>query len=114
MCASIEDESRFREMIEGWIHEGDVPPFPAFVKETKARKRARAKKWKGEAEEAAKAQQEKGTGEIKSSICSLLQTVVVVHHCSGGFWQSGILLPRPMAAHIRLVRRISTVQDPPS
>ncbi len=57
MCANFEDEPRFREMIQGWIDADKVPPFPAFVNETKAKKRARTKKWKREAEEVAQAAQ---------------------------------------------------------
>ena len=65
MCATLDDESRFRELIEGWIKEGEVPPFPAFVRETKAKKKLRKMKWKAEAEEA-----EKSLREMKQEGCS--------------------------------------------
>ena len=66
MCATLEDEPRFREKIQAWVDEEVVPQFPAFVKETKAKKRARAKKYKSEAEEAVKAQEEKGSGKARN------------------------------------------------
>lgn len=60
MCASLDDESRVRELIEGWIDKEEVPPFQAFVGETKAKKRSRKRKLKAEAEEAEKTLQEMG------------------------------------------------------
>jgi len=65
MCATLEDEPRFREKIQGWIDKKEVHPFPAFVKETKAKKRARTRKYKSEAAEAVKAQQENGAGRLE-------------------------------------------------
>ena len=30
LCARIEDEPRFRAMIDSWIQDGSVPEFPAY------------------------------------------------------------------------------------
>ena len=54
LCATIEDEPRFRELIEGWIAEGSVPGFEKFTKESKAKRRSRKRKWDAEAKEAEK------------------------------------------------------------
>ena len=52
LCATIEDEPRFRELINGWIEEGSVPAFPTFVGETKAKRKARKRRHDEEAKEA--------------------------------------------------------------
>ena len=52
LCATIDDEPRFRELIEGWIGEGSVPAFPAFVGETKSERKSRKRKDDEEAKEA--------------------------------------------------------------
>ncbi|KAL2260501.1 hypothetical protein VTK26DRAFT_5463 [Humicola hyalothermophila] len=48
----LEDDERFREIIDKAIEAGDVPSFPAYAKETKKSKQARVKAAKKEAEEA--------------------------------------------------------------
>ena len=44
LCATIEDEERFREIIEQLIVKEDLPKFPAFVNEGKKKKKARRQK----------------------------------------------------------------------
>ena len=44
LCATIEDEDRFREIIEKLISEEDLPKFPAFANEGKKKKKARKQK----------------------------------------------------------------------
>ena len=60
LCATIEDEPRFRELIEGWIKEGSVPEFPAFVGETKSKRKARKRRHDEEAMEAQEALKDMG------------------------------------------------------
>lgn len=53
----LQDEERFRKIIDAAIKEKDVPSFPAYVKESKAKRAARVRRAKeeaGEAEEYAK------------------------------------------------------------
>lgn len=57
LCATVEDEERFREIIENLISKEDLPKFPAFVSESKKKRKARkqrAQKEAAEAEEMAK------------------------------------------------------------
>lgn len=44
LCASIEDDERFREIIEELIAKEDLPTFPAFASEGKKKKKARRQK----------------------------------------------------------------------
>lgn len=44
LCATIEDEERFREIIEMLIAKEGLPKFPAFVNEGKMKKKARKQK----------------------------------------------------------------------
>ncbi len=67
LCASQEDEPRYRELIEEWISKEEVPPFPAFVGETRAKKKARKRKREAEAKEAEEALKEMGA---QSSMCN--------------------------------------------
>jgi len=60
LCATIEDEDRFKEIIEKLISEEDLPKFPAFVNEGKKKKKARKQKAQKEAEEADKMARELG------------------------------------------------------
>ena len=60
LCATIDDESRFRELIEGWIDEGSVPAFPSFISEKKSKRKARKRKHDAEAKEAEEALREMG------------------------------------------------------
>ena len=60
LCATIDDEPRFREMIDDWIEEGSVPAFPSFVGEKKSKRKARKRKHDEEAKEAEEALKEMG------------------------------------------------------
>ena len=60
LCATIDDEPRFRELIEGWIEEGSVPAFPSFVGEKKSKRKARKRKHDEEAREAEEALRQMG------------------------------------------------------
>ena len=55
LCASLDDEPRFREIISKWIAEKEVPSFPAFVKESESKRMLRKRKFEGEAKEAEEA-----------------------------------------------------------
>ena len=65
LCATIDDEPRFRELIEGWIDEGSVPAFPAFVSEKKSKRKARKRKHAEEAKEAEEVLREMGADPSK-------------------------------------------------
>ena len=65
LCATCEDEPRFRQMITDWIDSKEVPSFPAFVSETKSKKRSRERRYMEEAEEAEQAMREIGADTSK-------------------------------------------------
>jgi hypothetical protein len=44
LCASVEDEARFRTIIEGWIDDNTVKPFTAFTHENKKKREERKRK----------------------------------------------------------------------
>ena len=60
LCATVEDEPRFRDLIGQWISEGSVPEFPAFVGESKKKRQSRKRRYKEEAKEAEEALREMG------------------------------------------------------
>ena len=60
LCASAEDEPRFRELVDQWIAEESVPAFPAFVGETEKQKKRRKRRHEQEAREAEDALREMG------------------------------------------------------
>ena len=60
LCATVEDEPRFRDLIGQWIEEGSVPKFPAFVGESEKKKRSRKRRYQEEAKEAEEALREMG------------------------------------------------------
>ena len=60
LCATVEDEPRFRDLICQWIAEGSVPEFPAFVGESEKKKRSRKRRYQEEAKEAEEALREMG------------------------------------------------------
>ena len=43
MCSTVDDESRFCDMINQWIADGEVPEFEAFTNESKKSKKKRKK-----------------------------------------------------------------------
>lgn len=52
MCATLEDEPRFHEMITQWIAEGTLEEFPAFASEPEVKRKKRKRKMEAEAREA--------------------------------------------------------------
>ena len=60
LCATVEDEPRFRDLIGQWIAEGSVPEFPAFVGESEKKRQSRKRRYKEEAKEAEEALMEMG------------------------------------------------------
>ena len=44
MCATVDDDERFRKIIKELISKENLPKFPAFVNEGKKKKRARKEK----------------------------------------------------------------------
>lgn len=63
MCSDIDDEPRFRGLIAGWIAEGSVPSYPAFIGETEAKRKKRKRKTEAEAKEAEEMKKELGLGD---------------------------------------------------
>jgi len=73
MCATIDDESRFHDLIMGWLEEGSVPEFPAYKKAmSKAAKARRKKAATAEAAEAQEAAQELGLTAENGSLANLI------------------------------------------
>lgn len=83
----LEDDKRFRKIIDEAIKQDDVAAFPAYTKETKAKRAARLRKAKeesGEAEEYARElgvhdqlfgdkKAKKGKGSSEDSLAALIQ-----------------------------------------
>ena len=44
LCATIDDEGRFRKILQKCIKDGEVPKYPAFTTETKSKKKERKRK----------------------------------------------------------------------
>ncbi len=72
LCSSQEDEPRYPELIEEWISKEEVPPFLAFVGETRAKKKARKRKREAEAKEAEEALKEMGAQSSMYTITNLI------------------------------------------
>ncbi|XP_002130351.2 dnaJ homolog subfamily C member 9 [Ciona intestinalis] len=67
ICSSIEDEPRFRKILETAITEGEVPGYDKFVNESKAKRTKRKKFFAKEAKEAEAARKANGlNGDDKS------------------------------------------------
>ncbi|XP_073235225.1 dnaJ homolog subfamily C member 9-like [Porites lutea] len=60
MCATVDDDERFRKVIKELILKENLPKFPAFVNEGKKKKRARKEKAQKEAAEAEEMAKELG------------------------------------------------------
>jgi len=60
LCATIEDEDRFREILEKHIKDGSLPPFDAFTKEDVVNKQKRKRKAAKEAKESEELAEELG------------------------------------------------------
>jgi DnaJ homolog subfamily C member 9 len=44
LCATVDDETRFRKIIESWISDKTVKPFAAFTRETEKKREDRKRK----------------------------------------------------------------------
>ncbi|NXX86021.1 DNJC9 protein, partial [Urocolius indicus] len=62
LCMNYTDEPRVRKIVEKAIDAGELPPYKAFVKESKQKVAARKRKAEREAREAEKAKNELGLG----------------------------------------------------
>ena len=60
LCATVENEPRFRDLIGQWIAEWSVPEFPAFIGESERKKQSRKRRYQEEAKEAEEALREMG------------------------------------------------------
>ncbi|KAI0220023.1 DnaJ-like protein subfamily C member 9 [Lamellibrachia satsuma] len=60
MCATEEDEGRFRKILRGLVSGGELPQFESFSNESPAKRTLRKKKAKEEAAEAEEAKKELG------------------------------------------------------
>merc|ERR1711909_4011 len=72
MCATEEDEERFRKIINELIESKEVDSFKAFTKENKKEKKARKRAAAAEAEEAEQAAAELGLGSGQDSLRDLI------------------------------------------
>ncbi|XP_069720039.1 dnaJ homolog subfamily C member 9 [Phaenicophaeus curvirostris] len=62
LCADYTDEPRIRKIIQKAIDAGEVPPYKAFVKESKQKMMARKRRAEKEASEAERTKEELGLG----------------------------------------------------
>jgi len=60
LCSEIDDEPRFRKIIDEAIEKGEVPSFDKYVNESEAKKKKRKKRWAKERKEAEKAKKKIG------------------------------------------------------
>merc|ERR1719483_756807 len=72
MCATEDDEERFREIINEMIESKEVEKFKAFTKENKKEKKARKRAAASEAEEAEQAAAEMGLGSGQDSLRDMI------------------------------------------
>jgi len=72
MCATEEDEDRFRKIINELIKNKEVDEYKAFTKENKKEKKARKRAAAAEAEEAEQAAAELGLGSGQDSLRDLI------------------------------------------
>ncbi|XP_063603397.1 dnaJ homolog subfamily C member 9-like [Penaeus indicus] len=72
LCCTIEDEPRFRKLIQGWIKKNEVRAFENFTRENKHKKEARKRKADREAEEAEEMKKELGLGDTTDSLRALI------------------------------------------
>lgn len=74
LCASVlDDEDRFRAILDEWIEKGDVPKYKAYVRETKAKREHRHKKAAKEAEEAKKLLADMGSNDMDSDLSKAIK-----------------------------------------
>jgi len=60
LCSEIDDEPRFRKIIDEAIEKGEVPSFDKYVNESEAKKKKRKNRWVKERKEAKKAIEKMG------------------------------------------------------
>lgn len=72
ICATVDDEPRFTEILVGWIKEGKVPDFEKFSHETKENKKKRKAKRDEEAKEAEEYAKEIGLGNSDESLANMI------------------------------------------
>ncbi|KAA0198140.1 hypothetical protein HAZT_HAZT000100 [Hyalella azteca] len=72
LLCTIDDEPRFRSIIDAWIKEGRVKAYKAYTSETQEKKIKRKRKASKEAAEAEAAKQELGLGDDPSSLQALI------------------------------------------
>ena len=71
LCASIDDEPRFTELLTRLIEEGALPSYPAFVKESQQKRKRRRRRYEEEAKEAEEAKRREGLDEGKGNVVPL-------------------------------------------
>lgn len=71
MC-TVDDEPRFRDIIDGWIEEGRVEAYPAYTAEADKKKKQRKRKAAKEAVEAEVAKKELGLGDGDDALKALI------------------------------------------
>jgi DnaJ family protein C protein 9 len=72
MCATVEDEPRFREILKGLIDEGTLTAYSAFTLEKKSKQEARKRRAQAEEKEAEQMRKKLGKTE-EQSLFSLIQ-----------------------------------------
>ncbi|XP_051838125.1 dnaJ homolog subfamily C member 9 [Antechinus flavipes] len=73
LCAEYTSEPRIRAIIQQAIDSEEVPPFKAFLKESKQKMNARKRRAQEEAREAEKTRKELGLGEGPGDLKALIQ-----------------------------------------
>ncbi|XP_074152958.1 dnaJ homolog subfamily C member 9 [Sminthopsis crassicaudata] len=74
LCAEYTSEPRIRAIIQQAIDAEEVPPFKAFLKESKQKMNARKRRAQEEAKEAEKTRKELGLGEGPGDLKALIQS----------------------------------------
>ncbi|GLH07232.1 DnaJ subfamily C member 9 [Gryllus bimaculatus] len=69
----VEEESRFREILQPFIDSGEIPAFKAFTNESVAKREKRKRKWEKEAEEAKALREEMGISQ-ENDLKALIQS----------------------------------------
>ncbi|XP_064594491.1 dnaJ homolog subfamily C member 9-like [Liolophura sinensis] len=86
LCASLDDEGRFRSILKGCIERKEIPEFKTFTNESSKKKKKRKKKAEAEALEAEEYAKELGLGEENS-----LQALILKNQKSREAQMSGFL-----------------------
>lgn len=73
MCATVDDEVRFTKILKDLIKKKEIPDYPAFTKESKAKKTARKRRGDTEAAEAEEMAREQGLGSGANDLEALIQ-----------------------------------------